>query len=151
QSVVPGVDPTTGATVLMPNPLFASGRSRGNVFVMSIVGVPQGLVQDGSGAPRVLSDDDWAKIISPDVSLRDPHMIGSIAPRPGVPKYAGDRTIDPVNGGDRDVPDGGDLQYACIGALTLSTDATFDCVSGADFAGNPICDASSKTQPYFKA
>jgi hypothetical protein len=152
ENLVPGTDPTTGATVGMANPIFAGGkRLLGNVFVMSIVGVPQGLVQDATGEPLVMSDADWAKIISPDVTLRDAHMIESIAPRAGVPKYAGDRTIDPVNGGDRDVAGGSDLQYACIGARTLGTDATLDCTSSSDLASNPICDAGTKTQPYFKA
>jgi hypothetical protein len=120
------------------------------VFVMAIVGVPPSLVQDASGAPKTLTDSDWAKIASSDLSLRDPHMIESIAPRTGVPKYAGDRTIDPINGGDRDIADGGDLQYTCIAPRTTTTPG-FECTSPSDLASNPICDVATKGQPYYKA
>ena len=147
---VPGIDPS-GVIVDVPNPLFASGRSPGNVFVAAIVGVPPNLVADSSGAPRVLTSADWEKIVSPDLAKRDPHMIESIAPRTayGIPHFAGDRTIDPVNGGDRDVTEGDDLQYACIG-LRATDDRGNECYGATPETMNPLCAVGGK-QPYYKA
>ncbi len=133
-----------------PNPLFSGGfRDSSLILVAGIVGVPKVLVQDGD-KPKALTSADWEKIISPDLTKRDPHMIESIGPRTGVPRFAGDRTIDPVNGGDRDVPNGDDLQYACITPRATSTAS--DCASlGPDAAmKNPLCDSSTK-QTYDKA
>jgi hypothetical protein len=84
-------------------------------------------------------------------------MIESIAPRAGRPKYkgGGDLSADPPaaptagNGGDRDVVDGVDLQYACIAPRSI-TAPTADCATDADFATNPLC-TPEKKQPYFKA
>ena len=134
-----------------PNPLFASGkRTPGNVMFAAIVGVPGSLVNDASGAPKPLTASDWNKIAGP-AAGRDPHMVESIAPRValGIKKFAGDRSIDPVNGGDRDVYDGDDLQYACIG---LRTDPTggYECSTPGSDTKNPLCGPSGK-QPYFKA
>ncbi len=145
---VPSVD-ASGAVVSMPNPLFSGGRAVGNVFFATIVGVTPSLVQDASGAPRTLGAAEWNKIISPDLTVRDPHMIESIAPRPGVKKFAGDRTIDPANGGDRDVSNGDDLQFACIGPRAVTT-ASFDCEGSNPELTNPLCDPGH-FQPYFKA
>ncbi len=153
--VVPGID-ATGAHVDMANPVFAGGfRSPDLLVVGGIVGVPGKLVGDAAAAdpytfrPKKLTEADWDKIISADLSKRDPRMIESIAPRTkyGILGYAGDRAIDAVNGGDRDVPTGDDLQYACIGPRDVDTPKG-DC--GSDAAKNPLCDASGK-QPYFKA
>ncbi len=134
------------------NGLFAGGlRSTALVFVTGIVGVPGTLVADATGKPRVLGGADWDKIAGP-VALRDPHMIESIGPRAGVSKFVGDRTIDPVNGGDRDVTDGDDLQYACIGPRETGSVGNYDCEwLGTDAAKrNPLCDSSSK-QSHYKA
>ena len=147
---VPGID-ASGALVSLPNPLFSAGRSAGNVFVAAIVGVPPALVADSAGAPRALGSADWDKIIGPNLSKRDPHMIESIAPRTayGVAHYAGDRTIDPVNGGDRDNLDGDDLQYACIGARATTVRGN-ECSGANPELVNPLCQAGG-TQPYYKA
>ncbi|MBK7395199.1 MAG: hypothetical protein IPJ34_02565 [Myxococcales bacterium] len=136
---------------LAPNPLFSGGfRDSSLILVAGIVGVPKQLVQDDRGVPKALTSADWDKIISADLAKRDPHMIESIGPRTGVPRFAGDRGIDPVNGGDRDVPNGDDLQYACITPRATSTAS--DCASlGPDAAmKNPLCDSSTK-QTYDKA
>ncbi len=116
-----------------------------------IVGVPKVLVQDGD-KPKVLTSADWEKIISADLAKRDPHMIESIGPRAGVPRFAGDRTIDRVNGGDRDVPGADDLQYACIAPRAAGASTGSVCASlGPDAAmKNPLCDSSTK-QTYDKA
>lgn len=136
--------------ILGPNGLFVGGRDPRTVFVTGIVGVTPSLVTDPTGKPRALSDADWAKIAGP-VAARDPHMIESIGPRPGVAKFAGDRAIDPLNGGDRDVFDGDDLQYACIAPRPAATSSD-ECASlGVDAQKkSPLCDSSS-TQSYFKA
>ena len=149
---VPGIN-DKGELVGLPNPIFAGGfRTPDLIVVAGLVGVPLKLVQDPTtGAPKVLGPDDWDKIISGDLKKRDPHMVESIAPRTalGLPKYAGDRSIDPVNGGDRDVLEGDDLQYACI-AKRSTVDKGTDCVGPNPEANNPLC-ATGGTQPYFKA
>src|SRR5262249_6717608 len=146
QANVLGSDGKIGA-----NPIFKGGlRTPDLVLFGAIVGVPLPLVQDATtGAPKVLSELDWEKIISPDLSKRDPHMIESIGPRAGIAKFSGDRSIDPINGGDRDVPSGDDLQYACI-AKRATTEQSDDC-SRTDIqpnpeAKNPLC-AADKKQP----
>ena len=146
-TTIPGSDGKLG-----PNALFASGlRSKDMVFVTGIVGVPTQLVADATGKPRALGLTDWNKIAGP-IALRDPHMIESIGPRPGLGKFVGDRAIDPIHGGDRDVFDGDDLQYACISPRETGSLGSLDCESlGTDAAKkNPLCDSSSK-QSYYKA
>jgi hypothetical protein len=129
-------------------PLFAK-RSSDMVLVAGIVGVPKTLVADDQGRPRKLGDADWAKLVDPDPSKRDPHMIESIAPRAGLAVYAGDRGVDPVHGGERAITDGADLQYACIGPRSVDDDGG-DCSKPEAAAHNPLCDAQAK-QTRFKA
>jgi hypothetical protein len=136
--------------VVGTNPLFAGTRTAGNVLFAAIVGVPKNLVTGSDGLPKSLTAADWELIASPVLSKRDPHMIQSIAPRAGIEKFAGDRTIDPVNGGDRDIVDGDDLQYACIAPRASTTAATFDCSGPSAATSNPLCGPSG-AQPYFKA
>ncbi|MBI2393678.1 MAG: hypothetical protein HYV09_29155 [Deltaproteobacteria bacterium] len=148
------------------NPIFAGGlRDPNLVVVAAIVGVPGALVTDtATGKPKSLTDADWEKIVGP-IGKRDPHMIESIAKRDGVPVFAGDRAIDPVNGGDRDVADGDDLQFACIEQRSLDEKGCYaaghDC-EGADAAKkNPLCGTAQPAsctsppagvpQPFFKA
>jgi hypothetical protein len=117
------------------------------IVVAGIVGVPQGLVTGAKGEPKVLQDSDWEKMISPDLAKRDPHMIESFLERKGVPKYAGDRSVDLVNGGDRTIAVD-DLQYACI-AKRITPGGADDC-GKTTAAGNPLCNGADN-QPYFKA
>ncbi len=156
-TVVPGVD-ATGAIVGLPNPVLDGGfRSPDLIVVAGIVGVPGKLVGDPTAAdkyaftPKTLTEADWEKIISPDLTKRDPHMIESIGPRDkyGIKHYGGDRTIDDVNGGDRDVDNGDDLQFACIAPRAV-TDKTSDCEGANPETKSPLCDAGGK-QPFFKA
>jgi len=80
---------------LAANPIYSGGfRTQDLVLVATIVGAPPALVSKHRG----LTDDDWAKLVGP-IGQRDPHMIESIAPRIV---------------GDRDIPNGDDLQYACV-------------------------------------
>src|SRR5262249_19069038 len=156
-NLVPGIDAATGGVVGKANPIFAGGfRTKDLVIVAGVLGVPLDLVEDpATGEAKALTPGDWDKIISPDPAVRDSPMIESIAPRSG-PKYkgGGDLSADAPgtpkygNGGDRDVGDGGDLQYACIASRSI-TDPSFDCVTDADFNGNPLC-TPGKKQPYFK-
>ncbi len=133
---------------LAANPIFQGGfRSQDLIVVATIVGVPKALVTNPDGKPKELSGEDWDKIVGP-IGKRDPHMIESIKPRDGVPKFAGDRSVDPMNGGDRDVTDGDDLQYACI-APRSDTSKGNDCDAPDSDKKNPLCGAGA-TQPYFK-
>lgn len=94
------------------NRLFET-RSPDQLVVAGIVGVPSFLVADASGRPKALDAAAWKKLVSPVLTERDPHMIESLAPRPGLVRYAGDRKIDPVHGGEHAArPD--DLQWACL-------------------------------------
>jgi len=144
KAVAVGSDGVTKA-----NPIFAGGfRSTDLVIVAGIVGVPKVLVEDASG-PKLLTAADWEKIVGP-IGKRDPHMIESIAPRTaqGVKKFAGDRSIDDINGGDRDVTDGDDLQYACIAKRATDVKAN-DCDGPNPETKSPLCGPGG-TQPYFK-
>jgi hypothetical protein len=76
-------------------------------------------------------------------------MIESVAPRDGIAKYAGDYKIDPVNGGDRDLLEGDDLQYACIEERAEKGKGN-DCDGASPDKKNPLC-AADGTQPRFKA
>jgi hypothetical protein len=129
------------------NPVFAGGfRTKDLVIVQAIVGVPKSLVSDGDLPRSTLGEADWDKLVGP-IGKRDPHMIESIGPRAGLPKFAGDRSVDDVNGGERDTL-GDDLQYACIARRAVTTN-TKDCEAPDAALRNPLCDASE--QPYFKA
>ncbi len=148
------VDAFTAETLLgddgkpFPNPLLAK-RSRDLIVVSGIVGAPPSLVADETGRPRKLGDADWERLVSADTTKRDAHMIESIAPRPGLAKFAGDRAVDPVHGGDRDVLLGEDLQYACIGKRSTETGGD-DCNAPGAATNDPLCGAEG-AQPYFKA
>ncbi len=134
---------------LAPNPIFAGGfRTSDLIVVATIVGVSPRLVANSDGTPKDLSSSDWDLIAGP-IGKRDLHMIESIKPRDGLARFAGDRSVDPVNGGDRDIVDGDDLQDACIERRT-STAPTVDCVGPDAHQKNPLCGASN-TQPFFKA
>jgi hypothetical protein len=132
------VNDDSGASHL--NPIFAAGmRTHDRVLLAGIVGVPPALVNDASGYPKYLGTDDWPKLISRDPSLRDTHMVESIGPRYRLPLFAGDPAIDPINGGERVVADGDDLQYACLGPVaTLSQPAPECAVAGAE-KRDPAC------------
>jgi hypothetical protein len=134
------------------NPIFAGGkRTQDLIIVAGIVGVPEFLVANGDHSQKKLGPADWKKIASPILSERDPHMIESILPREGLPRYAGNPSIDPIHGGER-TTNGQDLQYACIG-LRSSSEGGDDCKptsGGPDWSTNPICKSETE-QPYFKA
>ena len=131
------------------NGIFAGGkRTKDMIVVAGIVGVPQHLVATDD-TPKQLGDAEWEKILSPDLAKRDPHMIESFEARTkyGLRTYAGDRTIDPVHGGERATTD--DLQYACIASRSTTTGGD-DCGTAVEAAANPLC-SGADAQPYFKA
>jgi hypothetical protein len=112
------------------NPLFAAAlpassqeelcnlpdgaRSRQLLFFGLIGGVPKSLSQP------VVAADDWTKLLGAnpdayDFTGIDPHMIQSVAPRPGLPGPSakpGDNGTDPDHGREWDT-EKSDLQYAC--------------------------------------
>jgi hypothetical protein len=155
--MVPGSDGK-----LAPNPIYAGGfRTKDLVVVTGLLGVPKALLpSNADGTAKELTEADWDKIVSPDLTKRDPHMIEQIAPRTanGLAMFTGDRAVDPVNGGERHVADGDDLQYACIAprdpSLAALPATSAECSAPGSAATNPLCgpDAGGKgTQPYFKA
>jgi hypothetical protein len=152
--------------MLGTNPIFQGGnRTQDLVIVAAITGVPEDLVANADHSIKTLSSADWAKITSDDHSVRDYRMIEGAPPRTGAPKYkgGGDLSADPYNGtspfrngngGDRDILNGDDLQYACIQERS-STSTNNDCVDAAQAAKNPLCVADASggtyTQKYYKA
>ncbi|GAC1584640.1 MAG: hypothetical protein NVS3B20_14500 [Polyangiales bacterium] len=152
QSLVVGSDRKMGA-----NPIFKTGyRTTDLVVVAGITGVPKNLVTEISPTKgevaKALTSADWDKIVGPPghPETRDPHMLVSIAPRAVIPKFAGDRAVDPVNGGDRDVEDGNDLQYACCAERSAQDNLAVDCTGSSPYLKNPLCSPGGK-QTFFKA
>ena len=166
------------------NPLFAQGLPDGSdtspnalcklspgqrtpdlVFYALIGGVPNSLVDDANGNPKLdLSSDDWTKIVGKDPAHYifdgiDPHMIESTWPRPGVqaPGTSYNLGTDPVNGREWNTltsPAAIDLQYACTFTLPTPKDCTAaanatacDCTGIAASAadGPPLCSTSTRT------
>jgi hypothetical protein len=143
------------------NPLFVDGvRTRRSVVFGVLTGVPDDLVASTGGAIFAPTPDLWQRIASPDAAQRDPRMIPSIAPRASLPHYRGmgDLSAAPPNiggnGGERDVLDGDDLQYACIAPRAVGVTTNDDCVDTSQSAANPLCVASHDgtfTQAFYKA
>jgi hypothetical protein len=150
----PSVAARDGSVV--PNPLFAGGRGPELVIFGGIVGVPW---QDLAADPQSLSagfappdEIDWGLVIGdPEARVPpgDPLMIESVAPRSGVspllefalaPPSAGFGE-NPINGHERVIPGGDDLQYACIYPRPTPKDCAAGACEceGADIATNPIC------------
>lgn len=159
------------------NPLYTPGpngerRTPNKVFVVGLVGVPWQDVgtPDTIGSPGVLvlktakemaEDGTWANILGDplnNVAPADPLAQESIAPRAGASPVTGealaptDGTVwNSINGHERDITDGGDLQYACVFPLPAPRDCATDtgppgacdCVEPDDgtlgYPGNPLC------------
>jgi hypothetical protein len=161
-----GVEGCPGA--LVENPLFASGRTPGSVFLAGIIGVPwQAIAADRDRLGNALADDvlrfktadeltpaDWQNILgepdaSPPLPPASPLMQESTAPRAGVVaggpngrEYATDWRMPGT-------PE--DLQYACIFPLpetrecTGQADENCDCTSGSE--DKPLCEATPGARP----
>lgn len=113
------------------------GRSRSLVHFALIGGVPSQLL------------GDWTKILGADPEKhdfagRDPHMVPSIAPRPGLGDASaprGDNGTDPMHGREWDTQ-GEAMQYACTFALVTPIVCTAgepcDCRPD-DLTNPPVC------------
>jgi hypothetical protein len=144
---------------MVPNPLFAGNRSPKLVMLTGIVGVPW---QDLATEPKALatgykpaSKIDWNLLLGDPATGTppgDPLMIESIAPRTGVSPVLGDALAppasgpfaNPINGHERDIPLGDDLQDACIYPRATPMDcamAACDCAP-PDIDTNPVCQAA---------
>lgn len=142
---------------VVPNPLFAAGRSSELVVMAGILGVPW---QDVANDPKVLASGylgataiDWSLLL-PDRETGapplDPLMIESVAPRSGVhpptglelaPPGSPQALANPINGHERVIAFANDLQYACIYPLATPSpcfDVTCDCYAEG-ILDNPVC------------
>ena len=147
------------AGALAPNPLFTGGRSPELVLLAGIVGVPW---QDIAFDPHSLSSGylsareiDWGLLVGDPLTGAPPGdalMIESVAPREGTspavgaalaPPSAPLPTANPINGHERLIAAGDDLQYACIFPRPSPKDCaveTDDChCTAIDIDTNPIC------------
>jgi hypothetical protein len=145
---------------LVPNPLFAGGRSPELVMMTGIVGVPW---QDIARSPKSIakgfkapSEIDWELMLGDPMTgslPTDPLMVESIEPRVGTNPATGSALAPPsagpmanvVNGHERDIEAGDDLQHACIYPLSAPAPcvtATCACNPPGD---NPICQSADGT------
>ena len=143
---------------MVPNPLFKGNRSPRLVMLTGIVGVPW---QDLAVEPKVLatgyktaSQLDWSLLLGDPATGTppgDPLLIESVAPRTGTSPTTGVALAppssgpfaNPVNGHERTIPLGDDLQNACIYPRPMPIDCAVgicDCAP-PDIAGNPLCQA----------
>jgi hypothetical protein len=155
-------------------------RDPGLVFLGAIVGVPwQDIARrDAAGQPDLAAGFDangqphggyqsgaelavngtWELLLEGG----DPLMRESIEPRGGKHPLTGDAielAVDhPIHGGERDIPQRDDLQFACITPLVddngapssrdCSDPSAPGCDCGADQSGNPLCDPSDPTRQW---
>jgi hypothetical protein len=163
------IAPYGGGTPGCRNPIFAASlptkatdelcdrprgpRSEELVVFALLGGVPRQLVESGSPSwTQVLGENPDAF----DYNGIDPHMIPSVAPRPGLPPpttVRGDNGTDPVHGREWDTRSD-DLQYACT--FTLPTpktcspqDPSCDCARPDTVP--PLCGATVGQQVRAKA
>jgi hypothetical protein len=124
---------------LVPNPLFAGGRTAEQVFVVGIVGTPwQDVTIDPADPAGTVPRADrlnWDLFLPSETSAYplDPFNLEAIGVRNGTHPITGDllgdiTTTNPINGFDRAVISGDgltdDLQYACTFELPTPRDCT---------------------------
>lgn len=135
----------------VPNPLFAGGRSPELVSFTAIVGVPwQDLAQNPSNAAspvktssQMEADGSWAYLLEG----VDPFMRESIAVRTGTSPVTGEDVSgeNSINGGDRTIADGSDLQYTCIFGLDTPIPSGPDCSDCLDAScTDPLCQGDTQ-------
>ncbi|MEZ4297302.1 MAG: hypothetical protein R3B70_20225 [Polyangiaceae bacterium] len=151
---------TNRAGEVVPNPLFAGGRTSDLVLFTAIVGVPW---QDLAFDPKDLSKGykpwhkiDWPALLGDPMTQTppgDPLMIESIAPRTGANPVTGaelappdsPQLANPINGHERAINGGDDLQYACVfrrPTFKACNNSTPDCeCKTTDQQSNPLCQA----------
>jgi hypothetical protein len=145
--------------------LAAGSRTPDLVYYAIIGGVPNALLDDGSGNLKLdLQSTDWVKILGKDPSTYqfdgiDPHMIESPAPRAGLvaPGTTYSLGTDPTNGREWNTLQAAaaiDLQFACTFDLPQPKDCTSaanagacDCTGAAATApdGPPLCSTTTRT------
>ncbi len=166
---VPGRD---GA--MHKNPLYFSGddpnlagRGLELVFLAGIVGVPwQDLTEDPAAeglkylsAEELTKKGRWADILGEPkgasaggkpVPPGDAFMVESVLERTGENPITGDKLPggNNINGNDRPIVDGADLQYACTFELetprVCTTDSNCDCATPDKFTNNPLCNETTQ-------
>lgn len=163
------VDLSLGDSAGVPNPIFSdiSGaggtvRDPGLVFFAGIVGVPWQAIarKNDQGQPdlnlgyktfdELQVEDAFTKLVgNPDGSIypTDPFMQESIATRSGTSELTGASLpgTNTINGNDRTIATGSDLQYACIFPLTTPQPNTQDCAQCIDAScNNPLCNGTTQ-------
>jgi hypothetical protein len=143
---------------LNPSDADSSIRDSSLVVLAGIVGVPwQSIARDPGDVTKgfrnagemTMKDANgntgWDRVLGDPgnhVAPKDPHMIESIAPRPGLPAPTSPPTADPINGHEYTIANN-DLQYACVFPLTMPRDCSKQGVNGCDCSpgtDNPLCD-----------
>lgn len=143
--------------------LTPSTRSPDLIFFAIVGGVPNQLLHFTPGDPEAsrITDADYTKILGQrpqdyNYSGIDPHMIQSVAPRPGLPGASGtrgDNGTDDVHGREWDTRQD-DLQYACTFDLPdvrncTAQDPSCDCALMEK--NPPLCGQALGTQTKAKA
>lgn len=145
----PDLAPIDGSGV--PNPLFTGGRPVQFVSFAAIVGVPwHDLAVDptdpNSGlktTAQMEADGSWAWMVGDNPA--DPFMQESVEKRTGNNPATG-AAVDannPINGGDRTIPENDWLQFACIFGLeqpVLDSGECGDCLEQT--CESPVCDGT---------
>lgn len=162
-------DLSLGGGAGVDNPLFSdlSGQNRptrgpGLVRFASVVGVPWQAIarRDASGVPSLAEGFEpvqeleasgalAALVGDPDANLppSDPFMIESVAQRSGSSQLTGASLpgSNPINGNDRSIPTGNDLQFACTYALAQPNADAMECTGCTEAScDNPICDGTTQ-------
>ncbi|HEY1960079.1 MAG TPA: hypothetical protein VGH28_30930 [Polyangiaceae bacterium] len=159
-SLPDGSDTSAGA---LCTGLKLGSRTPDLVFYAIIGGVPNSLIDDGNGNLKLdLTSGDWEKILGHDpahydTTNIDPHMIESLAPRPGLtgPGATYNLGNDPDNGREWNTLSSNaqtDLQFACTFDLPAPRPcgtgaSSCDCLGNAvtDPGGPPLCDVANRT------
>jgi hypothetical protein len=170
---------TYTSTAKCTNPLFAaklprepgdelcalprSTRSPDLIFFAVVGGVPNELLHFNPADPEAsrISDGDWIKILGRDprnfnYEGIDPHMVQSVAPRPGLAAPSdqrGQNGNDPIHGREWNT-NKEDLQYACTFNLPTPRQCQPDdnsCDCGVASKNPPLCAATGNQQIKAKA
>jgi hypothetical protein len=143
--------------------LTPSTRSPDLIFFAIVGGVPNQLLHFTPGDPEAsrVTEADWTKILGQrpqdyNYSGIDPHMIQSVAARPGLPPASatrGDNGTDPIHGREWDTLQD-DLQYACTFNLPETRNCTAQdpsCDCAIDVKNPPLCGQATGAQLKAKA
>jgi len=164
---------------LVDNPIFAGGRSKDEVFLVGVVGVPwQDVATEATlkdprqlrikSAKELRQTGGWDVILGDGKTPGDPFMLPSIVPRSGTNPVTGDAIAppsapamaNPINGHERNVTRQDDHQYSCIFPLVVPkvcdrATGSCACNSASDGSNDPLCQETSgaytNTQRYAKA